>query len=164
MDIFGAIFDNQDQVRETYRELQDSGIPGDRIGVVTKLEAPLQDELEGQARDQGRLTGAIVGSSTIGSAGLVAGALALASVMVPVVGPVLAGGTMAIIVGAAGAAGGWLAGGLAGKGMAEPHARYYQDQVEAGRILMTVQADQPYAERARAILRTHGGREYNAKR
>jgi hypothetical protein len=48
-----------------------------------------------------------------------------------------------------------LVGVLAGAGMPEHEARYYQDELEAGRAIVTVSAHRR-APQARAILRRHG--------
>ena len=102
------------------------------------------------SRDAG--TGAVTGAL----AGLGLGALAglgVLSGVIPVIGPAIAGGTLGVILSnaAAGAGIGGLVGALVGAGIPEDEAHYYQGEFEAGRTIVTVQAD-GRADEARAIL------------
>jgi len=98
------------------------------------------------------MTGGVLG-------GLIGAAAAL---LIPGIGPVVAGGILASALGGAalGAAGGGLMGGLITTGVPEDEARYYDQQFQAGRTVVTVKADGKYAE-AEAILRRHGA-SFNA--
>lgn len=163
MDIVGAVFETQDQVREAYSRLQDAGVAGDDIGILARDVAPEERRVEEVTHTESGATGAGVGTAVGGTAGWVAGwGAAGASLAVPVVGPVLAAGAIAGIVAAAGGTLGWLAGGLVGEGMSESEARHYQQAVERGAILLTVRTPRENAERARAVLRLCGGQEYGA--
>src|ERR687898_843652 len=77
--------------------------------------------------------------------------------VIPIVGPAIAGGTLGIILSnaAAGAAAAGLAGALIGYGIPEEEAKYYHGEFEAGRTIVTVQADGRYDE-AYAILKRYG--------
>src|SRR5262249_45453259 len=85
--------------------------------------------------------------------GLVGGLMAL----IPGVGPVLSIGTLAgaMFGVAAGAAGGSLVGALIGMDFPEEEARYYEQQLKAGRVLVGVNAGDRNAE-VMAILRRNG--------
>jgi uncharacterized protein (TIGR02271 family) len=84
--------------------------------------------------------------------------------VIPVVGPVIAGGTLGVILSnaAAGAAVAGLAGALIGYGIPEEEAKYYHSEFEAGRTIVTVQANGRYDE-AYTILRRHGGYDMNSR-
>ncbi len=99
----------------------------------------------------GATTGAISGGVLGGILG------AVAAILIPGFGPVIAGGILAATLG--GAAIGALAGGLVGAlthlGIPEEEARYYQDELNAGKTIVTVHAQGRFAD-AMAILRENG--------
>ena len=82
--------------------------------------------------------------------------------VIPVIGPAIAAGTLATILtnAAGGAAIAGLGGALIGWGVPEEHAKYYDGELQVGRIVVTVHADDRCG-RARTILESHGG--YNHK-
>jgi uncharacterized protein (TIGR02271 family) len=77
--------------------------------------------------------------------------------MIPVIGPAIAGGTLGIIVSNAAAGAGvvGLVGALIGAGIPEEEAEYYQNEFEAGRVIVTVQSTDRLAD-AEAILSRFG--------
>jgi uncharacterized protein (TIGR02271 family) len=77
--------------------------------------------------------------------------------LIPGFGPAIAGGILAATLGGAaiGAAAGGLLGALTGMGVPEEEARYYESEFQAGRIILTVQADGRRDE-AINILRRYG--------
>ena len=89
--------------------------------------------------------------------GIVAGVL-------PAVGPAIAGGTLAAILtsAAAGAAAAGLAGTLIGLGIPKHEAEYYESEVEAGRIVVTVRTGGRYAE-VLAVMRRFGGYDMDTR-
>ena len=96
----------------------------------------------------GALTG--LGLGALAGLGVLAG-------VIPVVGPAIAGGTLGVILSnaAAGAGIAGLVGALIGAGVPEHEAKYYHDEFEAGRTIVTVTAD-GRADEAMAILRGTG--------
>jgi hypothetical protein len=78
---------------------------------------------------------------------------------------VIAGGTLATILAnaAGGAAIGGVIGALTGAGIPEDEARYYQNEFEAGRTIVTVKADKRCDE-AMMILRRHGAYDMHTTR
>jgi stress response protein YsnF len=97
----------------------------------------------------GLATGAGVGA--LWGLGIIAGAL-------PAIGPAIAGGTLAAILSsaAAGAAAAGLAGTLIGLGIPKNEAEFYEGELEAGRIVVTVRGNGRYGE-ALGVLRRFGG-------
>ncbi len=133
----------------------DSGFHDDQIGIAVrdrdKGEGTIRSESDAGDAGGGAATGALTG-------GVVGGVLgALAAGLIPGIGPVLAGGLLAGVLGgaAAGAAAGGLIGALAEMGIPEDEAKYYNEEFESGRTLVTVKADGRYDE-ARRILQDHG--------
>jgi hypothetical protein len=128
-----------------------------RLLPLRKLPTPLR--FTGAANWQsthmgdGAVTGAVAGAGVGGLIGL--GVLAG---VIPVIGPAIAAGTLATILtnAAGGAAVAGLSGALIGWGVPEEHAKYYDGELRAGRIVVTVHAgDRKQA--AVTILRSHGG-------
>ena len=99
------------------------------------------------------VAGALAGAGVGGLVGL--GVLAG---VIPVIGPAIAAGTLATILtnAAGGAAIGGLAAALMGWGVPEEHAQYYDEQLQAGKIVVTVHAGDR-ADQARMILNSHQG-------
>ncbi len=81
----------------------------------------------------GAVTGGVVG-------GVVGAAAAL---LIPGIGPAIAGGILTTILGGAamGAAAGGLIGVFVNIGLSEEEARYYEQEVQSGRTIVIVQAD-----------------------
>ena len=111
-----------------------------------------QEDIETESREAVTV-GTVAGAGIGGLVGL--GVLVGA---IPVIGPALAAGTLATILtnAAGGAVIAGLGGALMGWGVPEEHAKYYDGQFQAGRILVTVHTDDR-CEQARAILESHGG-------
>jgi hypothetical protein len=152
-----GVFEDRQQADRAVDELRRAGFRDDQIGVAMRYD---EGEFEGEdAVDSAEGTRAGTGAVTGALAGLGFGALAglgVLSGVIPVIGPAIAGGTLGIILtnAAAGAGIGGLVGALAGAGIPEDEAHYYQGEFEAGRTIVTVQAD-GRADEARAILRRY---------
>jgi len=111
-------------------------------------EFDVDDATDESHAGSGALTGALagLGLGTLAGLGVLAG-------VIPVIGPAIAGGTLGVILSnaAAGAGIAGLVGALVGAGVPEDEAQYYHQEFEAGRVIVTVQAD-GRADEARAIL------------
>jgi len=148
--VVGVFYDRAEAERAV-ADLKRAGFRANDISVVVKRR---DDEVEvsGTPIAAGAATGAAVG----------AGAAALASLgmtfgVIPIIGPILAVGPLAaaLISAAGGAAAGGLVGALAGLGISESEAGYYEGEVKSGRTLVTVKADGRYDE-AWTILNRFG--------
>lgn len=152
-----GVFDDVSDARDVVRELADAGFDrgdisimarrGEDEGVATREQA--DDEMSGAA------TGAGVGAVIGGVGGLLVG---LGAFAIPGVGPIVgAGWLVATLVGAAGGAvAGGLIGALTDAGVPEEHAHYYAESVRRGSTLVAVNARDEMANRAAAIMRSHG--------
>jgi hypothetical protein len=143
-----GVFADRDGAERAVADLRRAGFREEEVGVLART--PEVERQEGRRADcstahaaEGAGVGVLVGASL---GGLTAGAGAV---------PGAAAGGLAGVAGA-GALGG-VVGALIGLGVPEAEARYYRQELEAGRTLVAVQADGGY-EQACAILRPHGGR------
>ena len=152
-----GVFTNQREAQEAIRELKRRGVREDQIGAICRNDyhGTMSDP------DAGERTLAAEGAALGAAAGAGVGALwalGIAAGALPAIGPVIAGGTLAAVV--ASAAGGavtvGLLGALAGLGISENDARFYEEEVKSGRTLITVRSPARPNEVAE-ILRTHGG-------
>ncbi|HEV2654605.1 MAG TPA: general stress protein [Ktedonobacteraceae bacterium] len=98
--------------------------------VQAQRDEPTANDEPGFLEERGTsiITGSVIGG-TLG---------AVAAMLIPGIGPILAGGLLAATFG--GAAIGGIAGGFLSIGMPEQRARYYEQQFQAGHIILTVKA------------------------
>jgi len=150
-----GLFNTQVMANSALRDLRANGFAEDNLGLVVKdlehggvLSTPEADAaLRPDRVTEDAVTGGILGGA-IGAFLAVSGAL-----VIPGIGPFIAGGVLVTLLGGGA---GWLVGGLAGLGIPEEDARYYQEQVESGRALVTVLAGDREEDAVRILLR-HGG-------
>jgi len=140
-----GVFDNEQDARDAIRDLKETGFTDTQIGMA----APLKDDTavftDGSAKTAAAGAVAGLGTGALWSLGILAGVL-------PGIGPAIAGGTLAAIVSSAtiGAAAGGLAGAFVGR-VADEDAERYEKEFRAGKIVVTVQAED-HADTARAII------------
>lgn len=150
-----GIFSDTRDARQAFDQLRDEGFANDHIGVIGRDDA-IRSEVtddDGDNAAAGAATGAAAGAGV----GLLWG-LGVAANLIPAIGPVIAGGTFAALAASAatGAATAGIAGALIGWGVSESDASHYESEVKAGRILLTIRADER-ADAAEAIIRRCGG-------
>lgn len=145
-----GVFNDQATAERAVRELHEAGFTQDEIGFAMREVDPPEGSRDagvGSKAGEGAVSGIVTG-------GVVGGVAAAAvSLLVPGVGPIIGGGLLASVLGgaAAGAATGGLVGAFIGMGVPEEEARYYNNEFEAGRALVTVRADTRYREAADII-------------
>jgi hypothetical protein len=145
-----AVFADQAQAERAIGALEQAGFTDQQLGFVRRGE---KTSTGGEASDTlKKVVPGVAGGGILG--GIVGAAAAL---LIPGLGPALAGGILAATLGGAalGAAGGLL-GALTNLGMTEEEARYYQGELQAGRTLVIVRAENRQQE-ASNILRRYGG-------
>jgi uncharacterized protein (TIGR02271 family) len=157
-----GVFRDKQQAQDAIQELRNAGFRANQIGVLAKdkklvkdLEPP-KETYAGEGAAAGVVTGAAIG--TLWGLGLAAG------MALPVLGPVIAGGTVASVIASAatGAVAAGVVGFLIGLGIPEEHARYYERELKAGRIIVTVKTGTRETE-AREIFVRHGGYDATAQ-
>lgn len=159
-----GVFDTRQQAHQAIEELRRAGFTDSQITMVmhhnddtvdvTDMDAAKAAQVTGESKaGEGALAGAVAG-------GLSGGALALALGMIPGIGPVLSFGALApglFGVGAAiGAAGGGVVGALVGADFPEEEARFYEQELKAGKVLVGVNGGDR-ADEAQHILEHCGG-------
>jgi len=151
-----GVFADRRQARSATRALRDAGFTEEQIGVASSKrgdgtgDADAGDEsYAGEGAMAGAAAGAGIGA--LWGLGLLAGIL-------PAIGPAIAGGTLGVLLSsaAAGAAAAGLAGALVSMGVPEDEAEYYEDEMKAGRTIVTVDAG-GRREEALQIVRRFGG-------
>jgi uncharacterized protein (TIGR02271 family) len=157
-----GVFNERDDAERAIDELKRNGFSDDQIGFAAKDGSDREGTIRSgdEAGDAGG--GAAAGALTGGVVGGVLGALAAG--LIPGIGPIVAGGLLAGVLGgaAAGATAGGIIGALAGMGVPEEDARYYEGEFKGGRTLVTVKADGRYDD-ARRILHKHGAYDVDSR-
>ncbi len=147
-----GLFSDRQSAEQAVADLKAAGFDPSRIGVVMKDKQETHEiaEEQGTRSTEGAVTGGVIGGS-LGAILAATGAL-----VIPGIGPFISAGILATSV--VGGAAGWLVGGLAGLGIPKEEAEYYEDQVQQGRALVTVDAQGRDAE-ARSILLRDGAED-----
>ncbi|MHB8865992.1 MAG: general stress protein [Pirellulaceae bacterium] len=148
-----GVFDDRQDADRAIDDLRKAGFRTNQIGVITRDAEGKTVQTDADAEESHVAGGAVAGAGVGGLVGL--GVLAG---VIPVLGPAIAAGTLATILtnAAGGAAIASLAGALIGWGIPEEHAQYYDEQLKAGRIVVTVHAGDR-SDQARMILNSHRG-------
>ena len=141
--VLTGVFENAEDARETIRELRDAGFSDKEIGLLShdkhgNPEVTSFKDLEGNKAG----TGAAVGAAAGAGGGLLWG-LGIAAGFLPAIGPVIAGGILAALAASAGvgAGAGLVVGALAGLGVSDEEAAYYDAEFRRGRTIVVVQGD-----------------------
>jgi hypothetical protein len=157
-----GVFRTQQEAERCIDALLNSGFDRNQISVAMRGK----EETEHLAREtgvkethatEGATSGAGAGAVLGGAAGLLAG---LGLLAVPGIGPLLAMGPIATTLAGAGIGGvsGGVVGALVGLGIPEKEAKRYADELQSGRIIVTVQCD-GRCDRARSILSSYAAYE-----
>lgn len=147
-----GFFSSQQKAESAISELRNRGYDKD-ISMVAKGQeqngnSRTSNFTGGDTVTDGATSGAAIG----GVAGLALGVGALA---IPGFGPLIAAGPIAGML--SGAATGGIAGGLADYGIPAEKGREYEDRIRQGKMLVSVKADDNYADQASQALRQAGG-------
>ena len=151
-----GVFESKARAEQAVTELKAAGFAEGEIGMVHR-DAEGKMVKSGAANDTYAEEGAVAGAAA-GAGALALGSLAISFAVIPVIGPVLALGPLAaaLISAAGGAVAGGLVGALVGWGIPEQDAEFYENEVAAGRYLVTVDTSDRVDE-ARAVLHQHSG-------
>jgi hypothetical protein len=158
-----ACFEDRLEAERAVDELEQAGFSADQVGFVLRgsdvAAGGMLTDAQGAKDGKGALTGMATG------AGLGAILGAAAGVLVPGVGPVIAGGVLTMAFGGAiaGTAIGGIFGAIAGLGVSEEEARFYEKEFQSGKAIVAVKAGNRAADAAE-ILRRHGGYDLQNRR
>ena len=129
--------------RDDISLLMSDATRGREFGLAMATKAP-----------EGAATGATIGG-VLGA--VAAGLVALGVIVVPGLGLVAAGPILATLAGlGAGAAAGGLTGALVGLGIPEHEAKFYNEEIERGGILVGVYSHSDRGDQARKLLEAAG--------
>jgi hypothetical protein len=153
-----GVFDDRAHAQLAVENLLCSGFAENQIAMfmhrdvgpeVTDLDAAKAAQISGESKaGMGAAIGAAIG-------GVVGVGAALATGLFPVVVPAVTVATTTFGA-VAGATGGGVVGNLIGSDFPAEHARLYERELKAGRVLLGVQADKRDAEAAAIIYRSGG--------
>lgn len=147
-----GVFSEKALAEQAMSQLHKAGFTDEQIGFIAREAQQSQDSGVEETNSAGSAAAGAVSGGVIG--GIIG---AVSSLLIPGIGPVIATGILVTTIG--GVALGALAGGLAGSlmhlGVPEHEARYYEDQLNTGRSIITVNAPGRYDE-AVNILRQCG--------
>lgn len=151
-----GVFQDAQQAQQAIKELRQAGFREDEIGVISREGEAKAGEARTEDRGSHAGTGAVTGAVAGAGTGAL-WALGIAAGVLPAIGPVVAGGILAsILASAAGTAvAGGILGALIGLGIPEEEARYYEEEFQAGRTIVTVRTESRFDE-ARSVLQRHG--------
>ena len=151
-----GVFATHEAADRAVADLKKAGYTDDQIGLVGKNAKGKTVKVDGGGHNHAG-EGLAIGAAAGAASGAAIGVGILAGVL-PVIGPVLALGTIGTVlfnaIGGAAAAG--LAGALIGWGIPEEDAKYYENEVKAGRFLVTVDGGDREDDTRRVFTR-HGG-------
>ena len=152
-----GMFKNRYAADLAVADLRKAGYSDDHIGLVAKDATTGQTVRTDDDGDTNMAEGAAIGAMAGAATGAAVGAGILMGI-IPVIGPILAIGTLGTILvnAVGGAAIATLAGALVGWGIPEEDAKYYEDEVKAGRYLVTVDRGTRHDDTGE-IFTKHGG-------
>jgi hypothetical protein len=156
-----GVFEERDAAELAARDLRERGFADEDLGYAwrddsgkTQAEGNKAARLAGEGAATGVVLGGIIG--------------AWAALLIPGIGPVVSGGLLGSVLASAaagavtGAVAGGVTGALVGLGIPEEEAKYYDKEVRAGRVLLTVRAGDRFAD-ASDIVRRRGGYDYETR-
>lgn len=147
-----GVFSDAKRAREAVAALKKAGYRDDQIGVVSQHSDGTTTPAKGDKVEEGAVAGAATGAGlgALWGLGILAG-------IIPGIGPAIAGGTLGVLLSsaAAGAAAAGIGGALAGMGISDEDATYYDSEYRSGRTIVTVQGG-AHGEAGR-LLTQYGG-------
>lgn len=149
-----GVFADRTPADAAIMNLRQAGFTDDRISFIYQdAEAKVVNRLESDVED-GAGIGAAVGATAGGLA-----AVGVAAGLLTPIGPAVAGGALIAWLASVGvgAASGAVVGAMVGLGISDADAKWYEQEVIAGRTLVIVHDADERSDDARSILRRQGG-------
>ncbi len=155
-----GVFEDQTKAQQAVAELRRAGYTEDQIGVVSQHRDGATTKDSGTKVEEG----AAVGLATGAGIGALWG-LGILSNVLPGIGPAIFGGTLGVIMSsaAAGAAAAGIGGALAGLGVSDDDAKYYEGEFKSGRTIVTVHGA-PNSGEAQTVLTQYGAYDRSTAR
>jgi uncharacterized membrane protein len=147
-----GVFENQRDAQHAIAELRRDGYSEDQIGVVSQNATQVPSGNTGTKVEEGAAAGLATGAGIGALWGL-----GILSNVLPGIGPAIFGGTMGVILSsaAAGAAAAGVGGALAGLGIPDEDAKYYEGELKNGRTIVTIHGSRD--DRANEVLKRYNG-------
>ncbi|WP_425613593.1 general stress protein [Anatilimnocola sp. NA78] len=147
-----GVFEDQLQAQQAIAELKRAGYTEDQIGVVSQHRDGAATADSGTKVEEGAAAGLATGAGIGALWGL-----GILSNVLPGIGPAIFGGTLGVILSsaAAGAAAAGIGGALAGLGIPDDDAKYYEGEFKSGRTIVTVHGG-PNRANAQSVLTQYG--------
>jgi hypothetical protein len=138
--------------REAISAARGTGLTTDNLSLIARADIEL-DSIPDRHKDAATdfMPAALRGAATGGAAGLLAG---LAAIAFPPLGVTLAGAALLTVGGAA--VGTWVSA-LVGSTVEDPVRRKFEEEIQAGKILVVVDAEDPQLPAAEAAILAVGG-------
>lgn len=161
-----AAFDERDMADKAVTELEEAGFDSEEMSVIVREAEETDTGDDGSPVAEGTVGGATTGAVVGGLAGLLIGAGVL-----PALGGLLIGGPIAAALGLSGvaatavsgavtgAAAGGLIGALTGLGLPEDRARFYNETVQEGGVLIVVPVEAEEVTEVQGLLKDCGAVE-----
>jgi uncharacterized membrane protein len=149
----------EDQAEQLLNQLKQAEFSAQEVSIVTQDRREQRSLSHGalHARAGGLATGAVAGGLLAGGVGWLVG---MATLAIPGIGPLIAAGPIAAALGdaAIGGAFGALGGAIVGMRLPDHLARYYEDALQNGHVLVAVHTDDlAKQQKARDIFQSAGG-------
>jgi uncharacterized membrane protein len=164
-----GVFNDEVGAESALAELEKRGFNPKDLSVIMKDRGDGRFAEHAESKGAHVMGNAAAGAATGGAIGALAGLLVgIGAITLPGVGAILIGGPLAAALGATGAAAttisgaatgavaGGLIGALTGLGIPEKDARYYEESIRTGGILLAVPVTERDADDAEDILDAHG--------
>ena len=156
-----GVYSDREHVEKAVGRLRKEGFLSNDISVVfPDRDMNKEFALEKNTKaPEGAMTGGGTGLLVGGTLGWLVG---IGTLAIPGVGPLLAAGPIVAALAGAGVGGavGGIAGGLIGLGLPEIEARRYEEEIKAGRILISVHCESVHAAQgARKVLEDSGAKD-----
>lgn len=150
-----GLFKDPSKAAAAVNDLSDRGVPTGTISAI--VSEPAAQEAFAIESHSKVGEGAAIGAGTGGALGaLIAGFTAVGALATTGVGLLAAGPIVAALAGAgAGAAAGGVVGGLIGLGIPENEIKRYEEHLEEGAVLLTVDVSRANASTVKDVLKKH---------
>jgi sporulation protein YlmC with PRC-barrel domain len=156
-----GVYSDREHVERAVEKLRKEGFLSDDISVVfPDRDMNKEFALEKNTKaPEGAMAGGGTGLIVGGTLGWLVG---IGTLAIPGVGPLLAAGPIVAALAGAGVGGavGGIAGALIGLGLPEIEAKRYEEEIKAGRILISIHCENLHAaQSARKVLEDSGGKD-----
>lgn len=150
-EVVTAIFKSHHDATEATEKIRQEGLRMSDISILTRDEVDDQRKHDGKASHDNVSDGTMRGGMLGGLAGLFLG---LGTIAVPGLGVVAAAGPIAGLL--SGAITGGVVGALVDLGIPDEKAKEYDEDLQQGKVLWSMEVEEEYADQVKSILKDYG--------